>query len=82
MKFLCLNVKLLEVEKTLAVKQKLSVEGMSLGSCSHWRREVGTDNSLNFHIFYNPLSLHEDFVLYRFGNTWEVNIFSLARYLY
>jgi len=60
---------------TLAVRQKWGLnqltEGISLGSCSHWRREVGTDNSLNFHMIYNPLTLHEDFTLYRFGNTWQ-----------
>jgi hypothetical protein len=61
---------------TLAVKNKLGLnqltEGISLGSCSHWRREVGTDNSLNFHMIYNALHIAEDFVLYRFGSTWEV----------
>jgi len=60
---------------TLAVKHvwdfNIFIDGMSLGSCSHWKREVGKDTSLNFHMMYNPLSLHLDFVLYRFGNTWQ-----------
>jgi len=60
---------------TLAVKHKWGLnqltDGMSLGSCSHWRREVGSDNSLNFHMMFNPLTLHQDFVLYRFGSTWQ-----------
>ena len=46
-------------------------DGLSLQSSSHWRREVGTDNSLNYHIMYNPLTLNTDFVLYRYGRTLE-----------
>ena len=44
---------------TLAVKQKWGLnaltDGISLGSCSHWRREVGKDSSLNYHMMYNCL---------------------------
>ena len=25
-------------------------DGISMSSCSHWTREIGTDNSLNFHM--------------------------------
>ena len=61
---------------TLAVKQKWGLnaltDGISLGSCSHWRREVGKDSSLNYHMMYNPNKLHPDFVIYRFGNSFEV----------
>ena len=61
---------------SLAVKRKLSLDpmrdGMSMGTCAHFRREVGKNSSLNFHMMYNPLSLHPDFVLYRFHNSWEV----------
>jgi len=60
---------------TLAVKHKWGLnqitDGMSLGSCSHWRREVGKTTSINFHMMFNPLGLSENFVLYRFGNTWQ-----------
>ena len=67
---------------TLAVRHKWGLnqltDGISLGSCSHWRREVGTDNSLNFHMIYNALTLHEDFTLYRFGNTWQVKKYVLV----
>ena len=63
-------------QDTLAVRDKWGLnqltEGISMGSCSHWRREVGKDTSLNFHQIYNPLTLRPDFVLYRFGNTFEV----------
>ena len=61
---------------TLAVKQKLGLneltDGISLGSCAHWRREAGKDSSINFHMIYNPLTLRPDFVLYRFGNNYQV----------
>ena len=61
---------------SLAVRHKWGLnqltEGISLGSCAHWRREVGKDSSINFHMIYNPLTLKPDFVLYRFGNTYEV----------
>merc|ERR1711936_829300 len=46
-------------------------EGISMQSSSHWRREVGTDNSLNYHMMYNPLTLKPDFILYRYGRTME-----------
>ena len=65
---------------SLAVRHKWGLnitEGISLGSCAHWRREVGKDSSINFHMIYNPLTLKPDFVLYRFGNTFQVgNYFS------
>ena len=60
---------------TLAVKQKWGLsptEGISLGSCAHWRREAGKNTSINFHMVYNPLTLKPDFVLYRFGDTFQV----------
>ena len=61
---------------SLAVMHKWGLneltEGISLGSCAHWRREVGKDSSINFHMIYNPLTLRPDFVLYRFGNTFQV----------
>ena len=46
-------------------------EGFSMSSCSHWTREIGTDNSLNFHLMYHPLTLKLDFVLYRYQNMVE-----------
>jgi len=59
---------------TLAVKQKWGLsptEGISLGSCAHWRREAGKNTSINFHMVYNPLTLKPDFVLYRFGDNYQ-----------
>ena len=60
---------------TLAVKRKMGLDmitdGISLGSCAHWRREVGKDTSINFHLIFNPMKLRLDFTLYRFGNTWD-----------
>ena len=46
-------------------------DGMSMQSSSHWRREIGTENSLNYHMMYNPRTLKPDFVLYRYGRTIE-----------
>ena len=46
-------------------------DGISMGSSSHWRRELGTDNSLNFHMIVNPLKLSIEFVLYRYGRSME-----------
>ena len=46
-------------------------EGLSMSSCSHWTREIGTDNSLNFHLMFHPLTLKLDFVLYRYQNMVE-----------
>ena len=50
-----------------------ATEGYSMSSCSHWTREIGTENSLNFHMMFNPLHpLHPlDFVLYRYQNKVE-----------
>ena len=63
--------------ETLAVKGKAELnmirDGMSIGSCAHWRREVGSSNSLNYHIIMNPISLEMDFTLYRFKHSWEVS---------
>ena len=60
---------------TLAVKRKMGLDvvtdGISLGSCAHWRREVGKDTSINFHLIFNQMKLRLDFTLYRFGNTWN-----------
>ena len=59
---------------TLAVvghHQPPVTEGFSMSSCSHWTREIGTDNSLNFHMMFNPLRLKPDFVLYRYQNLVE-----------
>ena len=61
---------------TLAVKKKVGMDllqdGISMQSCAHFRREVGKNSSLNFHMMYNPLRLKPDFVLYRFENSMEV----------
>ena len=46
-------------------------DGISMQSSSHWRREIGTENSLNYHMMYNPATLRPDFVLYRYGRTME-----------
>ena len=46
-------------------------DGITMTSSSHWIREPGTDNSLNFGIVMNPLSMDQDFVLYRYGSTME-----------
>jgi len=60
---------------TLAVKQKLGMnmmtDGISMQTCSHFKREAGKDTSINFHMMYNPITLMPDFVLFRFGNNWE-----------
>ena len=45
-------------------------EELTLGSSSHWRREIGTNNSINFHINQNIFfQLH--FHLLRFGSNLE-----------
>ena len=46
-------------------------EGITVTSSSHWIKEVGTDNSLNFGIMMNPLTLAQDFVLHRYGASME-----------
>jgi hypothetical protein len=62
--------------ETLAVIRKselnMLTDGMSVASCAHWRREVGTDNSLNYHMMLNPFTLETEFTLYRFGNSFTV----------
>ena len=62
--------------ETLAVRRKLELnmlkDGMSLASCAHWRREVGKENSLNYHMIFNPFTLETEFTLFRFGKSWEV----------
>ena len=43
---------------------------LTLGSSSHWRREIGTNNSINFHINQNIFfQLH--FHLLRFGSNLD-----------
>ena len=59
---------------TLAVKAKYSLsmmEGISMSSSSHFRREVNKDSSLQFHMIFNPFTMTTDFTLYRFFSTWE-----------
>jgi len=60
--------------ETLAVTGKHDwqniYEGFSMTSASHWRREIGSDNSLNFHQKLNLLDpMHPEFKLYRYGRT-------------
>jgi len=61
--------------ESLAVTGKhwwIGMDGVSLMTAAHWRREVGSDNSLIFHQMFNPLNpMHPVFVLYRFGSTVE-----------
>jgi len=45
------------------------LDGISMMSCSHWRREIGSDNSINFHFMYNTTTLKPDFTLYRYGSS-------------
>merc|ERR1712088_741983 len=47
------------------------MEGISMSSPDHWRREVNKDSSLQFHMIYNPITMKADFALYRFHSTWE-----------
>ena len=42
-----------------------------MASSTHWRREVGKDSSLQYHMIYNPLTNTIDFTLFRFGSTWK-----------
>lgn len=49
-------------------------DGISMSSCSHWTREIGTDNSLNFHMMYNPWTMKPDFVLYRYQDKVEEKV--------
>lgn len=60
---------------TLAVRRKIGLDmvtdGISLGSCAHWRREVGKTTSINFHLIFNKMKLRMDFTIYRFGNTYD-----------
>jgi len=59
---------------TLAFKSKLSLsiwsDGVSGASCAHWRREIGKDTSINYHVILNLLT-NSTFKLYRFKNNWE-----------
>jgi len=59
---------------TLAIKAKYGLsltEGVSMASSTHWRREVGKDTSLQYHMLYNPITNKIDFTLFRFGSTWQ-----------
>ena len=47
------------------------LEGVTMMTAAHWRREIGSDSSLNFHFKFNFLSMKPEFVLYRFGSTLE-----------
>ena len=47
------------------------MEGISMSSSAHWRREVNKDSSLQFHMIYNPITMKADFALYRFHSAWE-----------
>jgi len=42
---------------------------LPLTSSAHWRREVGTDNSLNFYISLDGMNYK--FHLLRYGNSWQ-----------
>ena len=42
-----------------------------MASSTHWRREVGKDTSLQYHMVYNPITNKIDFTLFRFGSTWQ-----------
>ena len=56
----------------IQAKHGLSLtEGLSMASSTHWRREVGKDSSLQYHMIYNPLTNKIDFTLFRFGSTWQ-----------
>merc|ERR1712172_239081 len=46
-------------------------EGEVSFSSTHWRREVGKDSSLQYHMLYNPITNKIDFTLFRFGSTWQ-----------
>ena len=53
---------------TFAVKAKYGLsmmEGISMSSSAHWRREVDKDSSLQFHMIYNPITMKADFALYK-----------------
>merc|ERR1712233_137084 len=44
---------------TLTIKAKYGLsltEGVSMASSTHWRREVGKDSSLQYHMIYNPIT--------------------------
>ena len=59
---------------SLAVQSKLELPltaGLAVASSAHWRREVGRHTSLQYYMFYNPITTKFDFALYRFGNTFE-----------
>jgi len=48
------------------------LDGMSMMTASHWRREIGSDSSLNFHQIMDPLHpMHPNLVLFRFGSTLD-----------
>ena len=53
----------------IQAKHGLSLtEGLSMASSTHWRREVGKDSSLQYHMIYNPLTNKIDLTLFRFGS--------------
>jgi len=54
---------------TLAVtgeKRPSILDGIAMSSSSHWRREIGSDNSLNFYMMFNTTTMKPDFALYRY----------------
>merc|ERR1739838_474495 len=59
---------------TLAVKQKLGLneltDGISLGSCAHWRREAGKDSSIKF-------PMHHKSLVHMFSNTVNYAVIAL-----
>merc|ERR1712088_1029543 len=49
------------------------MEGISMSSSAHWRREVNKDSSLQFHMIYNPLTS----VVHMFSNTENYAVVAL-----
>jgi len=60
---------------TLAVVKKHELnsfkDGISESSCAHWRREVDSTTSLQFHQIIHPITRKLEFQLFRFGNNFD-----------
>ena len=56
---------------SLIVKEAKQFDQKSLATSPHWRREVGANSSINFHIMENDNG-GVNMTLFRFNSTYEV----------
>ena len=58
---------------SLVVKNSKEFDQKSIATSAHWRREVGANSSINFHIIEND-SGGLNVTLFRFNSTYEVRL--------